>query len=442
MISKVEKNIVDYKLIDPGDTVVLGLSGGPDSVSLFFALHALMEPLGFKLVCVHLNHMFRGEDADKDQVYVKNLANQYEVPCFDFKIDVRAIAKADKLSEEEAGRNMRYKLFHQVAEEVGANKIAVAQNLEDQVETVLMRIMRGTGLDGLAGMPYIRKGEKNHFIIRPLLNISRSEIEDFCKVKKLSPVMDLSNGEKDYTRNKIRLELIPYIEENFNPAVKKRLFETIKSWEEDKSYIYEGVTLFMEDQIKVYEKGLSFSRKAFEGLHRAVKKRVLLEAVKSIGLLQGVESVHLENVLTLIHSNKVNKSQDLPQGFVLWIEYDEIWISKKATFDEKLEIGKQIEVKVNLEELRKLDAALRVRKPGDHIHPKGMEGSKKLKDFFIDKKIPKRLRDNGLLLAKGEEVVWIIGYYDPVKAIFIQARSNPPLEALLNIKIEIQKRCP
>lgn len=436
MISKIRKNIETYKLIEPGDTVVLGLSGGPDSVCLFFALYTLMAPLGFKLVCVHLNHMFRGEAADADQAYVKNLTTQYKVPCFDFKIDVRAIAKANRVSEEEAGRNMRYKLFHQVAEEVGANKIAVAQNLEDQVETVLMRIIRGTGLDGLAGIPYMRKGEKKHFIIRPLLNISRSEIEDFCKVEKLHPMMDLSNDEKNYTRNKIRLELIPYIEKNFNPALKNRLFETIKSWEEDKSYLYEDVNLFITEHIKIYKNGLSFSRKAFEGLHRAVKKRVLLETVKSIGLLQGMESVHLENALALINSKKVNKSQDLPQEFVLWVEYDEIWISKKAFLDEKLKIGKQIEVKIELEEWSKIEAELRVRKPGDYIHPKGMKGSKKIKDFFIDEKIPKRLRDNSLLLAKGEEVLRIIGYYDPIKGIFIYSKSDFPLEKLVKIKIK------
>ena len=219
---KVKKNIEEKKLIDKGDMVVLGLSGGPDSVCLFSILQGLRDEIGFEMSCVHVNHMLRGKDAEADLDYCCKLCEKNDIRFFPFVVNVREEAEKCKVSFEEKGREIRYEKFLSVADEYKDSgkrvKIAVAHHFDDQAETIIMRIMRGTGTDGLAGMRFMRE-ENGIPIVRPLLNIKKEDINDYCSKVGLMPRIDCTNEQSDYVRNRIRLELLPYMREYFNEKV-------------------------------------------------------------------------------------------------------------------------------------------------------------------------------------------------------------------------------
>lgn len=214
----VEDTIKKYNMLNHGDSIVVGLSGGPDSMCLLHVLMGLKEAWGLKIYAAHLNHQFRGRDADEDALYVKKKCEEWGIEVFIQVFNVPAYAKEKGLSSEEAGREIRYKLFYEVAHKVGANKIAIAHNMNDNAETVLMNLFRGSGIEGLKGIEATR-GE----IIRPLINVRRDEIEAYCHEKKLNPRIDKTNLEPIYGRNKVRLELIPYIEKHFNGNIMSTL---------------------------------------------------------------------------------------------------------------------------------------------------------------------------------------------------------------------------
>ncbi|MEL7658659.1 MAG: tRNA lysidine(34) synthetase TilS, partial [Bacillota bacterium] len=221
---KVKTTIVNNSLIEKGEHIVIGLSGGPDSVCLFHILYRLKDDFDISLHAVHINHGLRPGAADEDQKYTEALCADYQVPCHSFSFDVNGIAKEAGISSEDAGRQVRYRSFFEVALEIERKtgrsvKIAVAQNRNDQAETILMRILRGTGTDGLCGIEYLRKEKGKGTIIRPLLDISREEIEEYCRENHLNPQIDLTNLKPIYTRNKIRLELLPYLRDNFNTNI-------------------------------------------------------------------------------------------------------------------------------------------------------------------------------------------------------------------------------
>ena len=238
---KVKTTIINNSLIEKGEHIVIGLSGGPDSVCLFHTLNQLKEEFDITLHTVHINHGLRPGAADEDQKYVETLCAEYQIPCHSFTFDVNRIAKEAGISSEDAGRQVRYQSFFEVAEkienETGCSvRIAVAQNRNDQAETVLMRILRGTGTDGLCGIEYLRKEKGKGIIIRPLLDISREEIEQYCSENHLNPQIDLTNLKPIYTRNKIRLELLPYLRGNFNTNITAALNRLSKIAKEDKDY--------------------------------------------------------------------------------------------------------------------------------------------------------------------------------------------------------------
>jgi len=237
---RVRNTIINNHLIEKGEHIVIGLSGGPDSVCLFHILCQLREELGIRLYAVHINHGLRPGAADEDQKYTEDLCARYQVPCRTFSFDVTRIARESGMSSEDAGRKVRYQSFFEVADQIenetgGSIKIAVAQNMNDQAETVLMRILRGTGTEGLVGIEYLRT-EKNRGIIRPLLDVTRAEIELYCKENGLDPRIDLTNLEPIYTRNKIRLELLPYLSENYNGNIVAALNRLSRIAKEDKDY--------------------------------------------------------------------------------------------------------------------------------------------------------------------------------------------------------------
>lgn len=261
---KVLKTIKEHDLLKSGDKVVLGFSGGPDSTALFHVLYSLnreyMESDGKKgmsleIYPVHINHRFRPGAAEEDQKFSEEFASRLGADCRSFVIECNELADRLGIGSEEAGRKARYDSFRNVAEELASSdersriKIAVAQNANDQAETVLFRILRGTGTDGLAGIAYKRKDEAGFDIVRPLLDIKREEIEEYCDEEGLEPKIDHTNSEALYTRNKIRLELIPYLEENFNPSIINALNRLAFSALSDKEYLYKQTKLAYEAAI-------------------------------------------------------------------------------------------------------------------------------------------------------------------------------------------------
>ena len=214
MKNKVIETIKKYNLIESGDKIVLGVSGGPDSISMLNILNEIKDEYKFEIYVAHINHMIR-EEAEDDEKYVQKYCEKNNIQCFVKRIDVQQIANIKKIGTEEAGRNIRYEFFEEVMKKVGATKIGVAHNKNDKIETIIMNLLRGSGLSGIKGIGPIRENK----YIRPLIECERQEIEQYCEEQKLDPRIDKTNFENDYTRNKIRNIVIPYIKNEFNPNI-------------------------------------------------------------------------------------------------------------------------------------------------------------------------------------------------------------------------------
>ena len=314
MDNKVLQTIKKYNLINENDSIVIGVSGGPDSVCLFHILNDLKTKLNFKIVVAHLNHMIRKE-ADEETEYVEKLCSNYNVPCYTKKVDILEKANSEKKSTEEAGREERYAFFEEVLKKVGANKIATAHNANDNAETILMNIFRGTGISGLKGIEPIRDG----IFIRPLIECERVEIEEYCERYSLEPKIDKSNFENVYTRNKIRNILIPEIKENFNPNIIEGLGRLSMLVRQENDFINRYVYNIMQNDLiisKNYNKpeesnsesNLTMDLKKFNKLDIFVKGKVVLAAIHEIiGTTQGIEKVHVDDIIKLCSRNIGNK---------------------------------------------------------------------------------------------------------------------------------------
>ncbi|WP_300277188.1 tRNA lysidine(34) synthetase TilS, partial [Peptacetobacter sp.] len=215
IFNKFVETIDKHNMISDGDKIIVALSGGPDSVCLIHLLNRLKESRNLEIYAAHLNHQIRGIEAQMDAMYVSELCNKLNIPVFIKSVDVPAYCEKNGLSLEEGARKVRYEMLYEIKRRTGSNKIAVGHNMNDQAETVIMRIMRGTGLQGLRGIEYVREDG----IIRPILDIERKDIEEYCTKNELDPKIDKTNLESIYTRNRIRLELIPYMKEHFNGNV-------------------------------------------------------------------------------------------------------------------------------------------------------------------------------------------------------------------------------
>ena len=270
-LNKVESCIKEHKMMDGADLVVVGVSGGADSVSLLYSLCAL----GYNVVACHLNHGIRKDGtAERDAKFVQDLCQKLGVRYYYKYVDIPAMSKQLHQTEEEAGRNARYEFFHEVAQSLigrGIYKIATGANLNDCVETMLMRIARGTTVSGLASIPYVNKE-----VVRPLLDTPRSEIEEFLKEEGLEHITDGTNLETEFTRNKVRLELIPYIEKNLNPNFLRTAANNLDSYREDADYI----NIEVDRVYKRLVSGNAIDRAGLKEIHPSISKRVLLKAIK------------------------------------------------------------------------------------------------------------------------------------------------------------------
>lgn len=467
MRNEILKTIRKYKMIKEGEHIVLGLSGGPDSVCLFNVLlwirdnpHVLLEKekacdvkndkrqreyKPINLYAVHVNHMFRGDSAYADAVYVKELCEKFNVSVKIEEIDCNALCDKYGISPEEAGRKARYEAFEKMQRELvdkgiekSSIKIALAHNADDRAETVLFRIMRGSGMTGISSISYLRNiGEMT--VIRPLLDVYKVDISSYCDGQKLNPRFDETNDKPMYSRNRIRLELIPFLE-SYNGRIKEALNHLAQAALEDREYLEEcSKEAFCSARLEKKENGhgFYFSLKALLAQSIAIRRRVFARAFSLTGGLSDITFDHYLMCDNVLKSDNPSSVIYLPNNIEVRREYEEIFIGVKRedegckwklnVFTEENRRGKGESLREQLEKYKsdkshyaffdrdKIAALMgtedftnliniRCREPGDYIFISG-GGRKKLKNLYIDKKVPKYLREKLPVAAIGRMVL-------------------------------------
>ena len=323
---KILSTIYEYNLIEPKDTVLVAVSGGPDSMCLLNSLYNLREKLKIdKLAVAHVNHMLR-EEAKEETKYVENFCKNKNIEVFTKYVNIKEISVKNKISEELAGREERYKFFDEVADKISANKIAIAHNYNDNAETVLMHLLRGTGVSGLAGITPNREGK----YIRPIIKCNRQEIENYCEEEKLKPKHDKTNDENIYVRNKIRNQLIPYIKKEFNPNIIEtlnRLSEII--YNEDmymKKVSEEAYNLLCSEET---EDRIVLRLKDFIKYDDAIKSRIILNVINKLyGTTKGIEKIHIQDIIKLCDNNVGNKYLTPNKGLKVFVKSGKVSFGK------------------------------------------------------------------------------------------------------------------
>ncbi len=481
LITKLGATIHAHQLVTRGDTLVVGVSGGPDSLTLLHALKILAPELELKLHVAHLNHQLRGDESDADEQFVVWLAREWSLPVANARWDVRGYAEENGLSIEEAARNLRYHFLLGVAHQVNANAIAVAHNADDQVETILLHFLRGAGLSGLRGMAYktrlqttdhrpqdktesssVVRPPSSVDLVRPLLDITRAEIEIYCVENNLQPREDETNFDTTILRNRLRHNVIPYLE-TINPNLSVVVRHSALSIADDYDYIHQNVLGIFDRMARALDGdalsnpgGFVFDRKWFRALPVNLQRGVLREAVSRLRRLKNIGYQHIENARQVAAEKDAGAEATLPQGLLLVVGYDDF------TIGEHLEIpdvplllhGQEIVLKVGdevmLEESdwgvrvsgergqgtgkwsAEFDAekiagklSLRTRRAGERFAPRGMGGKhKSLHEFMIDEKIPRHLREFIPILADEEKVLWVVAYRESGTASVTDETQN------------------
>jgi tRNA(Ile)-lysidine synthase len=350
---RVREKIVSEELIPRGGHVVVGFSGGPDSTCLFDVLMGLRDELGYTISAVHVNHRLRSIESDEDQWYVETLCEERGVSLTVRTYDVAGIAERKGQSVEEAGRDVRYEAFREAAHKAAAKRgvdssmvrIALAHNRGDLSETVLMRVIRGTGPDGLAGISAVREEEGGYRVVRPLIDISREAIEEYCSLQDLSPRADSTNARTDYLRNSIRLELLPMLREKYNPSVDGALARLSSAAAESRDYFDAVVSGIIREECEIACGGADDRNVGFGGVesegaaagkpscaelplatlqtsHPAIRHRLIVAVFGKIGLKQDISASHIAAADRLIKNGRTGKHGDFPGGYRFGISYE------------------------------------------------------------------------------------------------------------------------
>ena len=306
MISCQKEPTLLTDLIQDGDKIVLGVSGGPDSMCMLDMMRELKEEknINFEIYVAHINHMIRKEAID-DEKYVQNYCLKHNIEFFVKRADVQKIANDKKIGTEEAGRKVRYDFFEEVLQKTGSNKIAIAHNKNDKIETIIMHLLRGSGLSGLKGIEPIRDNK----YIRPLIECERQEIEQYCEDRKLQPRIDKTNFENEYTRNKIRNILIPYIKKEFNPNIIQTLSRLSEVATDESNYIdLQTQKIYNKLLIEKSDKQIILKLKEFNQQENVIQKRLVLKTIKELnGSTDRIEKIHIEDIIKLCTNNVGNK---------------------------------------------------------------------------------------------------------------------------------------
>jgi len=444
--SKVRETIRRYEMFSSGDRVLVAVSGGPDSVALLHLLSGLKGELGLSLEMAHLQHGIRGAESRQDALFVAGLAQRLALPFHLREVDLpRTRAERGKGNIEAMGRDERYRFFAALAEERGIQKVATAHTRDDQVETLLMWLLRGSGKRGLGGMPPVRRliptkepALGGAILVRPLIEVSREEVVNFLAAEGLESRTDKTNLDPVPLRNWIRLRLLPQVRAKFDPAVDERLIHLADILREEDQTLDRMARQDLE--LVLREKNLM--RDSFLQLHRAMQRRLLrLWLGATLGDIRGFGFQDVEEALRFIESGPPQGRLSVGRGWELVKQYGAVYLEKRrkkqrpACYSYDLprrgelvisEAGMKVQSSPGISspdtrprdsleavfDLASLPETLTVRnfRHGDRFQPLGMKGHKKLKDLFIEKKVPLAVRATLPLFLAGGEILWIPGY--------------------------------
>jgi tRNA(Ile)-lysidine synthase len=431
-IDKVGSTISKYGMLSGGETVLIGLSGGPDSVCLLIALDKLKEDLNLKLHAIYIDHGLRPGETPDEIEFCRKLCQGLTVPFITRSIDVKTYAKENDINKQEAARELRYRAFDEVSAETDADRTALGHTADDQVETFLMRFLRGSGPAGLAGIPPVRGR-----IIRPLIDVERREVEQFLGEENQVYIVDSSNLEEDYLRNRLRHSVIRELKD-INPHIVQTVSRTMDVLREEEKYFGILVTKTLMKLIcRKSDLRIELFLTPMEMMDKVVLRRVLRRAINETKGLRGMGFIHIEDIIELIKRGDPGDRIYLPKGLRVIKNYGTLVITSEipqgigyfsievpgeavlreikavimATVEESFDSGGDGK-EVAVFDADKVGAVLSVRPrmKGDFFYPIGFGKRKKLQDFFVDEKVPRDERDGIPVVASGHDIVWIAGY--------------------------------
>jgi len=439
LLEKVNNTLVKHQMLQPGDRVLVAVSGGPDSVALCHILNRLRRVYNVELFVTHVHHGIRGSEADADAAFVQDLGRRLELHVLVQRVDVHSWQKKHGGSLQMAARSLRYHCLHQIMAQEQASKLALGHNADDQAEEILLRIFRGAGQRGLTGMP----PRNRDGLIRPLLECHRREITAYLEINNLTFRHDESNLKPWCKRNLLRLELLPRLQRDFNSNLNATLLRTANIFREEEDFWESLLRVWLKQHSQVIQgdKGMRIPIEPLFETHPAMQKRLLRRLVEeSKGDLRGFSFHHTEILLQLCHSSAANCHIDLPGGVKAEKNYGWLTVTAhhQACEDFHYEIFSpgahsfpllnhrlvvehvspdQVEghSRGPNEAVMDLDhvsypLVLRAYRHGDRFRPLGLGGSKKLKDFFIDAKIPRNERYSVPVLCSEERIIWVVGH--------------------------------
>ena len=436
--------IQEHHLVKNGQNLLVAVSGGQDSVCLLHVLRQLQSKLGIKLHVAHLDHQLRGKESEGDSRYVAGLAKRLGIPATIQKRDVGAYQKERHLSLEEAAREVRYNFLVEVADAIGADRVAVGHTLDDHVETILLHLIRGTGTRGLRGLPPVtrwRAAEKELTVARPLLTVRRDETAAYCSSHHLRPRQDATNLSLAPLRNRVRLELLPLLK-SYNPQVIEALQRTAHIAGDDIAYLEQEARRSWPRVAARQGNAVVLDKKTLLGLHVVLQHYLLRLAIENVGgNLKDIEARHIEELMQTLHK-PAGKQISLPYGLFFMIDYDRYLLGKEPVGISSFPVleGEHL-IKISGKTIIpgwKITASIikpdeliygdnsfmahldndkigdrlivRSRKRGDRFQPLGMKETKKIGQFMIDARIPRDWRERIPIVISGDSVLWVVGY--------------------------------
>ncbi len=459
--------LTEHGMADSKAPLLIAVSGGPDSVCLLHALAGLRDSLPLGLHAAHLDHQLRGRESTADAAYVKVLCGRLAIPVSMDALDVEAYRKGRRMSVEEAARRCRYEFFAAVAKATGAQAVFLGHTADDQAETILMHVLRGSGLSGFRGMERLARAYTDGQPLalgRPLLGTWRRETEAYCRESGLEPRVDSSNLAREHTRNRVRLDLLPLLRQ-FNPRVEEALLRLGESVGQAEEFLEAETAKEWKRLVRQGPDRLTIDQRGLLALDPALAVHLLRRAVRDVrGDLKGIGSTHLQRMLSLA-AGPTGKTMRLPGGLTVSKVYEHLVLGG-TTPEQAPALGGDLPLsvpgltvlpgwRVHVQLLSRdetndapgedphtavMDGALghrplwvRSRKAGDRFQPLGMRSAKKLQDFMVDAKIPRSSREQVPLLCDRKGILWVVGH-----RIDERAKARPDSERVLRVEFSMQ----